>query len=77
MKISFQWPFCIPNSGIAYVLILMLSIALALTGCGDTDAKNKHNIIKRDGKIYFTLGDRKFVIPEGNFKGGTETGGGS
>ena len=66
---------CLSNT-VVWMTILVI-VLLGLSGCSDSeDVKKKHNIIKRDGYVYFTLGDRDFVIPEGNFKGGTETGGG-
>jgi len=65
--------------------VVLVALAAVVTGCSDggvqekSDAKSKqnHNIIKQDGRVHFTLGDREFNIPEGNFKGGTETGGGT
>jgi len=68
-----------------WMLLLVVPAILLLSGCTDSenrqgsagsDPDKKHNIIKRDGRIHFTLGDREFNVPEGNFKGGGETGGG-
>ncbi len=65
------------------VILAIVAITTLVSACSDNNTNNKgnvsseqkHNVIKQDGNIKFTLGDREFVIPEGNFKGGTETGG--
>lgn len=66
-----------------FSLLAVVAIATMVCACSDngntqhksnSGPKNNHNIVKQDGQINFTLGDRKFRIPEGNFKGGTETG---
>ncbi len=68
-----------------FSLLAIVAIATMVCACSDngntehktsSGAQINHNIVKQGGQIVFTLGDREFRIPEGNFKGGSETGGG-
>lgn len=64
-----------------FAIVALTALLVACTDNNNTQNKEthspnkKHNVIKQDGNVTFTLGDRQFVIPEGNFKDGTETGG--
>jgi len=64
------------------VLFALLVLVIVVVGGSDegnlqnNKSKQNHNIVKQDGRVRFTLGDREFNVPAGNFKGGTETGGG-
>ena len=60
-------------------LFAAMLVAAVMAGCSDNNnAQNKrgakskqdHNIIKKDGRVHFMLGDREFDVPAGNFKGG-------
>ncbi len=68
-----------------FSLLAIVAIATMVCACSDngntehktsSGAQINHNIVKQGGQIVFTLGDREFRIPEANFKGGAETGGG-
>ena len=75
----------LPRKRNIWMRIIVAALIVVLGACSDNrdtqdrkdaSSKQSHNIVKQGDRILFTLGDREFNIPEGNFKGGGETGSG-
>ena len=62
-----------------WFIFSLMVLSMVFVGCSndDSDSKQNYNIIKQEGRVQFTLGDRSFDVPAGNFKGGGETAGGT